>query len=343
MVETPPNVDAILACRSDLHRSVEFLSFVPRPASLPSLYSPEYFQWKTASNPFGHSECYLRVRGGEPASHSSITAKPVNAGLRVASLGELGDTHTHPSHQRQGHFSALIHTTIGEFQAASAGPALVYGLPNDQSLGPYLRNCGCEVAEDLEIAEFRRQPGPNGPTVRSLLAMLRPSAARRSLTVLAPGAQTEEAIDAIWADAAPRLVPLVAKTARWWRWRYLEAPDPYQTLGLRDGAGTLQAYAVVKRSRSSLPLVGHFKVCDLVGRSTEVEEDLFRRVLAAAAPWDVITVWLQSFSPLLRVAKSMGLSRTVRRPLMFFKNDAYRHLRASGVRPSLALGDSDHV
>ena len=146
----PDPIHDIHKFADDMSAVSDFLSYLPRSASS-SLYTPPYFDWKIRGNPFGPSASFIRSRDGRRVAHCSVTAKPGNASwLPGARLAELGDTHTHPDAQRQGHFGVLGRHTIEDFDRQVGGHALIYGLPNANALPGWLRHCGCEVFEPMQ-------------------------------------------------------------------------------------------------------------------------------------------------------------------------------------------------
>lgn len=314
-----------------------FLSYLPRSATFPSLYTQPYLAWKISHNPFGPSASFLRTRDGRSAAHCSITAKLANtAWLGGARLAELGDTHTHPDFQRQGHFGVLGRHTIDDFGRASAASSLIYGLPNANALPGWLRHCGCEVFEPMHVREMRRpiwrQPfsrsSPGGGAVRL----------ERVTDLVAAGAR----IDALW----PRLADggwLIKKSSAWWRWRYVTATQSYVTY-LIHADGELVGWVVTHRTAAPWPVVGRTAICDIVAITPEIETAALRHLLRRViGPLDVVTMWTQRGTALDDAATREGFVPVRDVPVIFARNDGWPMLESAGARPRLSLGDTDNI
>jgi hypothetical protein len=316
--------------------AASFLAYLPRSRSFRSVYTRRYFEWKIETNPFGFSRSYLRFRVGRAAAHCSITAKPMNgAQLRGVRLAELGDTHTHPDFQRQGHFGAIGLHTIETFLSAEDGEALVYGLPNDNALPGWQSRCGCEVWPEMNIRAL------------TLAMSARPKYWRRSL-FFGDGLQlrplnnfgAERVIDEFWnrmADPAH----LISKTGSWWRWRYAEATEPYTTYVATRG-DIIVGWCVLKRVEL-LPLVGRTTVCDIVTANSETQAEILGVLLKRIVrPLDAVSIWVQSGTALDGVARELGFEEVRQVPIVFYDNYTYQRFRAGRV-PLLSAGDTDNV
>lgn len=323
---------------NDMSEVTDFLSYLPRWSAFPSLYSAPYFAWKIGRNPFGPSASFMRMHVGRAAAHCSITTKPANAewlpGVRLA---ELGDTHTHPEFQRQGHFGALGRHTIEDFDRRLPGPTLIYGLPNASALPGWLKHCGCEIFEPMKIREMRR------PMWRQPLSRLVPhGAAVRLERVIDPEA-AGSLIDALW----PRMAGggwLIEKSAAWWRWRYVAATQRYVTYFIY-AHNELVGWAVTHRTAARWPIVGRTAICDIMAITPGMESAalvcLLRRKIG---PLDVVTIWTQGGTALDAAATSEGFLPVRDVPVVFARNDGWpAALGSAGLLPRLSLGDTDNI
>jgi hypothetical protein len=333
----PQEILRIERYAADVQPVAAFLSYLERSRSIPSLYSARYFDWKISRNPFGPAAAYLRFRGESPAALCSITAKPVNAGLTGRALAELGDTHTHPSFQRQGHFGVLGRHVIEEYDRASGGAALLYGLPNDQALPGWTRHCGCEVFDRMAVRE--RWLMPAGRLVHYGRALSgRSPLELRAVTDPQHGASV---IDEIWR-AAPQPT-LILKDSAWWKWRYVDTVEPYRTHVAYEH-GSVVGWCVARRSRSRVPGRGHVWICDVVATTPETEVRMLSAlVTAAAGPLDTTIVWTQAGTALDDAAARLGFVTRRDVPVFFAVNEPYRRLKAVAAPLRLSLGDTDNA
>ena len=323
---------------ADFTEPVRFLSYVSRSPSFPSLYTRAYFDWKIAGNPFGPSAAYLRIRDDRAAAHCSITAKPPNLALIGAvRLAELGDGHTHPDFQRQGHFGAVGRHTVTECEKAAASGSLIYGLPNSKALRVWLKSGGCEL-EPMGVREMRLSP------LRQPLHRVIGWVARGGATLerADDAAVASEAIDRVWTEAQSAGW-LVGKSAAWWRWRYADATERYVTYLIRVGT-VPRGWVVVKRAPSRVPLVHRLTICDVVAVASDMEAVGLALILQTVPrPLDVVTIWTQQDTPLDDAAVRLGFRPVRDVPVVFAKNATLDSVRTAGRRLRLAIGDTDNV
>jgi GNAT superfamily N-acetyltransferase len=336
-------VHTIVRYREDLRPAADFLSYLGRSTATPSLYTAPYFRWKIGDNPFGDSAAYIRYRDGAPAAHCSIVAKPANPDLSAASaLGELGDTHTHPDFQRQGHFSALGRYVIDTFGAAAGAPgALIYGLPNENALPGWTRSIGCAVHEQLGIQEVRRTPWAAGASIARIIADgLR--SARGYLLRRHDDSRTAASIDAVWSSTA-RGALLLRKNADWWRWRYRSAPEHYETRILYRGDQPV-AWMAWRTLSTRVVVVRRLVLCDVVAVSADAERAaLATFLLRQVRPTDIVETWVQPQTPSGEVASRYGFVPVRSVPVIFERNPAYEQFAASGGSFRLSIGDTDNI
>ncbi len=338
---------------ADFKSVVKFLSYLKLPTDVfPTLYSEPNFKWKITANPFGKSACYLRRQGVIPAAHCSITAKPINPWLGIgAGCGELGDTHTHPSFQRQGHFRALGSHVIQDFeQSEPRGEKLIYGFPNDLALPGWTRHCDCVVFKELSLIELERS-ARRAPlaTARAGLIWTYKAMGQSSkrLHLCTDDAQTTTEIDRLWSETYEKETYLLKKDGAWWKWRYASSTENYKTYALREMCSDrLQAYIVVKVSRRGLRYarLRHIHLCEIFGKTFEHAVEAFQLfVKTLTLPFDALVFWTQSGTRLANVAMEYGFVKRRDIPVIFFKNRVFEQLRARGNRIKIVLGDSDNA
>jgi hypothetical protein len=327
---------SVRSFRDDLREVEAFLSYLPRGPWLPTLYTTPYLKWKIAGNPFGHSAAYLRYRDGQPAAHCSIVAKPPAIGGMA--LAELGDTHTHPDFQRQGHFSAIGRHVIEDFtRQHSPQTALIYGLPNENALPGWTRNCGCEVMVGLGVREVRRGGWQHPASWTERFRRSEHTLHRLGLM------DTTVAVDVVWWRT-DGIRWLVEKHSGWWRWRYNECPERYETFVMRGEGGAPMAWVVLKRARAGLSPMRRVTICDVVARTEALEAEAFRLALVElTTPFDVVRTWVQDGTPLAYQAQRLGFTHMRHVPVIFALNEAYETLKCTVGKVRLSGGDTDNV
>lgn len=320
----------------------EFLRYLGRSSSTPSMYTPPYFDWKIAKNPFGPSGMYLRYRDGIAAAHCSIVAKPLNTDFAEGALGELGDTHTHPDFQRQGHFAAIGKHVIEDFERLGAGAdTLIYGLPNANALPGWTRSIGCTTAEQLQITE--RQLSPLRAPLQALKRALPAIRPGRNGPVLERWERDQGPMDAIWARM-DHTAWLLRKDGRWWSWRYRDATEPFETYLARDDTGAPIGWIVARFVRTRMPTVRRIIIGDICAVSEAAEVDIFRVFLTSVPrPADIVIGWFQQRTRLSDEAARAGFEETRKVPVIFASNQGYAKLAQHARWFRLSIGDTDNI
>ena len=330
---------------------VEFLSYQRNHIrEFPTLYTDEYFQWKIADNPFGLSACYLRHQDGRAVSHSSATSKPINPILGVGvEGGELGDTHTYPDFQRQGHFSALGNFLINDFsQSRHNGSKLIYTFPNEQAIIPYTRHCGCEIYHRVTIDQLLWKPWKSiFAAARSGFHTVKRGIIERSeqLHLCGDIEKTKSDIDELWQDAVQKENYLIIKDGEWWKWRYIKSSEKYLTYTYRKNrANHLLAYIVIKETPCSVKFFRCIQICELFGITEALMIEAFN-IFMRTMIWSKHTVilWVHPNTALSEAAYRFGFYKTKSIPILFVKNESYRNLSRRNARLLVALGDSDRA
>lgn len=266
--------------------AVNFLSFLKNfDFTFPSLYSEKYFEWKISQNPFGRSFFYLRYVEDEPVAIASITAKPLNENLKLgAFLAELGDTHTHPNFQKQGHFGQVGTQVITDFNKYSNNTALIFGIPNDNAVHGWQSRCGCKLMDSLNIHEYAlKRIFPNRFNFKS------------RLKELTSDKNVIKLVDSVWDGSYKNKIALVQKDSVWWNWRYGQSTESYRTFSLRYGDRFENVYLVAKISNKSI--FSSIDICDIVGETEDLELDILKEFIEKfRSPLRKIRIWTKAGS-----------------------------------------------
>jgi hypothetical protein len=189
--------------------------------------SLEHWRWKFAHDPFGAGRISLAFDGGRLAGHYAGYAVPFVADSQRLIANQIGDTMTDPAvrHVGRGPTSILGRTALDFYARFCEGQvAFNYGfnVANIQKFSlRFLRS------DRVESVTYRLLPRER---VRPLSRWQR--RARGWQLELVTEATPE--LDAFFGRVAPAYRFLVARDARYVRWRYLECPDvPYIIVAIR--------------------------------------------------------------------------------------------------------------
>jgi len=239
--------------------------------------------WRYDESPHGVAVAPI-ARDAAGALVSSYACQPRRVLYRATDgaraegvVGQTGDVMTDPELRSRGIFSHLHWRAMDE--ARARGWVAAWGLPNQFSgriffnklgwhhaghIGPWnLVLCDDRRARALRAHNGRRREWTTPWAVwrgRAHRARLRRS---RAGLAVEPLARFPREVDELTAAAAERAVWMTRRTKEALDWRFLEAPSRrFEAVGVRDGTGTLVAYAVVQRPD---PETGLAAIPDLVG------------------------------------------------------------------------------
>jgi hypothetical protein len=324
------NNKKIASCQKD---TVNFLSFLKiSDFTFPSLYSEKYFEWKISHNPFGKSFCYLRCVEDEPVAIASITAKPLNKNLELGDfLAELGDTHTHPNFQKQGHFGQVGSQVIADFNKHSNDTALIFGIPNENAVHGWQSRCGCQLLESLNINEYvLKHTFSYRISITSSLKEL-----RSDINVM-------KLVNLVWQKSYKNRTALIQKNSDWWRWRYDQSTESYRTFSLRCDKQLENVYLVAKISNKSI--FSYIDICDIVGETEDLELDILKEFIKKfKSPFTKIRVWAKVGSKVNSLLEKYKFSFSRKINFVLFKNTGYKALREKQLNFTLDLGDTDNT
>ena len=312
---------------------VNFLSFLnASDFSFPTLYSKKYFEWKVRHNPYGESFCYLRYVAKDPVAMASITAKPLNEDLGLGVfLAELGDTHTHPHFQRQGHFGEIGTQVINDFNMKSNNTALIFGIPNDNAVHGWQSRCGCKLLENLRIFEYSSR--------RSLASGIK---FWSNLEELSSAEEVKTLVDSVWERSYKSQISLVKKDSDWWMWRYNQATESYRTFALLGDGVRKRVYLIAKISRKFV--FSKVEICDVVGETERLELEMLEAFITRfRSPFAKFRIWTKAGSQQNLLLEKCGFRFTRKINFVLFQNEGYRNLCEKDLDFTLDLGDTDNV
>ncbi len=313
--------------------AVNFLSFLKiSNFTFPSLYSKNYFKWKISNNPFGESFCYLRYVEDKPAALASITAKPLNKNLELGKfLAELGDTHTHPNFQKQGHFGQVGSQVIDDFNKQSNETALIFGIPNENAVHGWQSRCGCKLLDSLNIAEYTLK--------NKLFFQIHLTSKLKELT---SDIKTVTIVDLVWQKSYKNQIALIQKDSNWWKWRYDQSTESYRTFSLSHNDKFDNVYLVAKVSYKSI--FSCIDICDIVGETEGLELDILEEFIKKfRSPFRKIRIWAKADGKVNLLLDQYKFSFSRKINFVLFKNLGYEALYKKRLNFTLDLGDTDNA
>jgi GNAT superfamily N-acetyltransferase len=213
--------------------------------------------WLYERNPAGRALTWIAYERGEPAGCTSYFPFQLQLdGCRV--LGALGgDGYVRPGFRRRG-LGGLLHDAARAAMRAN-GIGCMYGAPGAMNLTPLKHGGSRQVghvarwARPLRAAAFGAALAPLDRVVRELL---RP----RFAAELEPMVRDDARLDELWRRAAPTIQLGAVRDARFYTWRFLDAPAQRQP-----------AFVIVRRGRP----IGACALEEMNGGATLRIMDLF--------------------------------------------------------------------
>ncbi len=266
----------------DIPRILETLRAALGETAL-SRRTPELWDWKHVTNPFGRSLVVVAEDRGRIAGVRAMMRWELRTpdGFRLRCLRPV-DTATHPDYHRQGIFRELTMTALDE--ARAEGVDLVFNTPNKRSAPGYL-NMGWRHVANLGVLvrhRLGRSVTPSRDTPPSIADM-------------APGLHV---LDRRVPDATDR-TPLGLRTPRsesYLHWRF-EA-HPTASYGYLAGTNGDVVFARASSRGSASELV----VSDLFGTDSNMI-----RLLARSARARYLAGWFSPNTPERRLAVRGGM------------------------------------
>ena len=203
---------------------------------IPGVDGEARLTWLYDTNPAGRALTWLASEDGEVAGCTSyfpfrlqLDGAPV-----LAALG--GDGYVRPKFRRRG-LGALLHEAArGAMQEKGIG--CMYGAPGAMNLTPLKHGGSREVGQVARWARPIRGAALGvrvGLLDRALRGMMRP----RLAPFLDPMARGDVRVDDVWHEAADSLRLAAVRDARFYTWRFIEAP-----------AHRERAFVIVRRGRA---------------------------------------------------------------------------------------------
>ena len=202
---------------------------------IPGVDADRRLAWLYRDNPAGPALTWIAYEGGEAAGCTSYF--PFRLQLDGASmLGALGgDGYVRPKFRRRGLGGILHEAARREMRAHGIG--CMYGAPGAMNLTPLKHGGSREVGH---VARWVRplRGAALGLRARPLDALVRGVLRPRLAPYLDPMTRHDPRVDEVWHAASPLVRLGARRDARFYTWRFLDAP-----------AHREPAYVIVQRGR----------------------------------------------------------------------------------------------
>jgi GNAT superfamily N-acetyltransferase len=188
---------------------------------MPSVDADRRFAWLYERNPAGRALTWVAYENGEPAGCTSYFPfrLQLDGGPVLGALG--GDGYVRPKFRRRG-LGGLLHDAARADMKAH-GIGCMYGAPGAMNLTPLKHGGSREVGQVARWVRPLRGAaiGVEAVTLdRFIRGLLRP----RFVPHLDVMAHADARVDEVWRAAAPHIRIGAVRDARFYTWRFIEAP-----------------------------------------------------------------------------------------------------------------------
>jgi hypothetical protein len=202
---------------------------------IPGVDADRRLDWLYRANPGGEALTWIAHERGELAGCTSYFPFRLQLdGERVlCALG--GDGFVRPKFRRRG-LGGLLHEAA-RHDMRTSGIGCMYGAPGAMNLTPLKHGGSREIGHVARWARPLRGAAlglARAPLDRAIASVLRP----RLAPALDPMISEDPRVDEVWHAAAPAMRLGAVRDARFYTWRFLDAPAQHQP-----------AYVIVQRGR----------------------------------------------------------------------------------------------
>ena len=193
---------------------------------IPGVAADQRLKWLYETNPAGRALTWIATEAGEVAGCTSyfpwrlqLDGAPV-----MCALG--GDGYVRPKFRRRG-LGGILHEAA-RADMSGAGIGCMYGAPGAMNVTPLKHGGSREVGHVARWVRPIRGAAlgvTKQPWDRLLQTVMRP----RRTSVLEPMVRGDARVDAVWAAFAPSVQLATVRDAKFYTWRFLDAPAQKQS------------------------------------------------------------------------------------------------------------------
>jgi len=322
-------------------------------------FAPGAWEWQFARAVAGNGFIWFADHDGTLAGQYATIPLRMRVGGRETGGSQSLDTLTHPDYRRQGIFTTLAKEV---YAATSQEADLVYGFPNDNSFGGFVKHLDFFVLEDLVtlVRPLAMSPILSKRIAIPLLTNVAGKTAQAVFDTIYTGNRTPagvsirqvnmfpETVDSLYDQFGGRFDNMLIRDHEYLRWRYDDNPRHDYDILIAEREGSLRGYCVCGHTeRNGLNvglIVDLFADPDddaLIAALLQHASDHLRRSGAHVA-----SCIFASQSPFSRAARKLGFVFKARRFPFIVRVNSSGLDRGDVKNPAswhITFGDSDFV
>lgn len=204
--------------------------------------SLEFWKWRFRNNPFGNAICKLMFDADKMIGHYAVTPSELQIGDQIVPTAYSMTTMTHPDYKRCGIFTLLAESAYDASMAT--GKKLVYGFPNLNSYGGFVKKLGWQGFGPMMVWSCRNQ------------VITLPPRHRLSVREIA---RFDGRIDHLWEREKSGHAVIVPRTKMYLNWRFVDILSvAYRKfLIFPKGEENISGYFILKVFNDGSEEIGH--------------------------------------------------------------------------------------
>jgi len=223
--------------------------------------SPDYWNWRFASNPAGRQMIELAWDGATLAGHYAVSPVKMSINGRESLTALSMTTMTHPDYRKRGIFVTLAQSLYRRLD--KEGVVGVWGFPNDNSYHGFMAKLNWFPLARIPKLQCKNCQG----------VVIPPDEERQDILEVY---RIDNRFDELWQRIDKDNLNLVVRDSKYLQWRYLECPlNEYRVFILPESGG-ISGYLVLKTYCGGTESTG--EIVDLLA----VNNDAVRRLLKHA-------------------------------------------------------------
>lgn len=322
--------------------------------------SMDLFQWKVIDNYIQEGIINIIKDNGKIVAITSVTPKMLYSDGEKILVGEIGDTYTDSSYQRQGMFTAVGNTSTQD--ALSKKMRLIYGTPNEQALPGWLKKANYSVINKLNVdaltLPLRPQPSilkgilwPIGIVSGYVLGMflllffgIKKLQLINCKYTIEKNFGPTEGWDDLWESVSKKYSFILDRSRSAIVWRYVKNPNKYLFYNLKLGQ-IIVGYLILRIVNNNGII--RYVISDFLMRQGE-EKKLSYLLLAVLRDALIdhaksINTWCLWKNSYFKIFKQFGFLKRKKVPIIAYNNEFSTGLFLKCNKVHFTIGDSDNI